>query len=275
MHLVLWEQSADVAEVLRLQLPRFGGCGDLQADGEVGSYTAALFEPYSNRIHCRGFLNYPQEYWDELLRLADGNRLQFCAHAEGEAGIEAILWAAEKSWEQSGRRDQRHRIEHLELPTMNQLARMAKIGMIASVQPAFMEMGGEELAAFREMYGERMERLNPFLSIAKLGVVLAGGSDSPVTPYDPLLGIHCALNHPVAAERLPILEALKMFTSNAAYSGFEENFKGSLEPGKLADLVVLSADPCAVLPQHFRETVRVSQVFCRRGNAIVLCSGAR
>ncbi|HWR41498.1 MAG TPA: amidohydrolase [Patescibacteria group bacterium] len=273
VHLLLWEQSADISEVLRLQLPRFGGCGDLQADGEVGSYTAALLEPYSDRCHCRGLLNYPQEYWDRLLTTATENQLQFCAHAEGDAGIEAVLSAMEKAQEQSGRSGLRHRIEHLELPTMQQLQRMAEAGIIASVQPAFMEMEPKELTAFHAMYGERIARLNPFRSIRQCGVMLAGGSDSPVTEYDPVNGIHCVLNHPIKQQRLPLREALKMFTINAAYSGFEEERKGSIEAGKQADMVVLSVDPYRVPPDRFRDLVQVRQVFVAGKRYLSMMSG--
>lgn len=261
-HLVIWEQSNDVDKVLKLKLPRIGGCGEMQADGELGSCTAALFEPCLNR-NCRcDILNYNQEYWDQLVRKAHQNHLQFAAHAEAEAGIEAVLVAIEKAQAEYPRPDARHRIEHLELPTMDQLDRMAKSGIIASVQPAFLDMSRDEIHDVYEMYGKaRMERFNPLRSIYERGVVLVGGSDSPVTPYDPIFGIHCAVNHPLPQERLPVREALKMFTINAAYSAFEEKEKGTLEDGKLADMVVLSCNPYDVPTEKIYERIKVEYVF--------------
>ena len=262
IHVVLWEQSNDVEKVLKLKLPRIGGCGEMQADGELGSCTAALFEPCLNQ-NCRcDTLNYSQEYWDQLVLKAHKNHLQFAAHAEAEAGIEAVLVAIEKAQIEYPRSDARHRIEHLELPTMDQLDRMAKNGIIASVQPAFLEMSSDEIQDVYEMYGKtRMERFNPLRSIYERGVVLVGGSDSPVTAYDPIFGIHCAVNHPLPQEGLPLKEALKMFTINAAYSAFEEKEKGSLEEGKLADMVILSCNPYDVPIEKIYEIVKVEYAF--------------
>jgi len=262
IHLVIWEQSNDVEKVLKLKLPRIGGCGEMQADGELGSCTAALFEPCLNRDCGCDTLIYSQEYWDELVLKAHQNHLQFAAHAEAEAGIEAVLVAIEKAQIEYPRSDARHRIEHLELPTMDQLDRMAKNGVIASVQPAFLDMSPEEIKDTYEMYGKvRMERFNPLRSIYERGVVLVGGSDSPVTPYDPILGIHCAVNHPLPQERLSVKEAIKMFTINAAYSAFEEKEKGTLEEGKIADMVVVSCDPYDVAIENIYEKIKVEYIF--------------
>ena len=82
------------------------------------------------------------------------------------------------------------------------------------------------------------------------GILMAGGSDSPVTKIDPLSGIEAAATHPHSEERLPVLEAIKLFTINGARFGFEEDQKGSIETGKAADLVVLSEDPCSVPPER-------------------------
>lgn len=262
IHLVIWEQSNNVEKVVKLKLPRIGGCGEMQADGELGSCTAALFEPCLNRDCGCDTLNYSQEYWDQLVRKAHQNHLQFAAHAEAEGGIEAVLTAIEKAQTEYPRSDARHRIEHLELPTMGQLDRMAKSKIIASVQPAFLDMKADEIHDAYEMYGKvRMQRFNPLRSIYERGVVLVGGSDSPVTPYDPIFGIHCAVNHPLPQEQLPLKEALKMFTINAAYSAFEEKEKGTLEEGKLADMVVLSCSPYDVPQEKIYEQIKVEYVF--------------
>ena len=264
IHLLFWEQSDDVESAIKNKLLRIGGCGSMQADGEVGSNTAAIFERKSERLVHRGLLNYSQEHWDHLVLEAHKNRLQFAAHAEGEAGIEAVLSALEKAQRKCKRLDSRHRIEHMELPTLTQLKRMAKLDVLASMQPAFANVAQEDFEKLTEQYGERRMRFfNPMRSVRDLGVKLVGGSDSPVTPYDPLWGMHCALNHPVKEERLSVQEALRMFTICAAYSGFEENEKGTIEEKKLADLVILSKDPFRVAPEQFWQSVKVSAVLVK------------
>jgi hypothetical protein len=152
----------------------------------------------------------------------------------------------EKALHADPRSDHRHRIEHLELPTYNQIERMAKAGIMASMQPAFIPafVGLEDMLIYKGLLGEsRLERVHPYRTILDHGIPISGGSDSPVTPYDPLAGVQAAVNHPNSRERVSLWEALQMFTSTAAWSAFEEGEKGTLEPGKLADMVVLAQDP--------------------------------
>lgn len=264
VHLLFWEQSDDVERAIKNKLLRIGGCGSMQADGEVGSNTAAIFEGNPERLVHRGLLNYSQERWDHLILEAHKNHLQFAAHAEGEAGIEAVLSAMERAQKVYKRTNSRHRIEHMELPTLTQMKRMAKLDVLASMQPAFANIAQEEFEKLTEQYGKsRMRFFNPMRSVRDLGVKLVGGSDSPVTPYDPLWGMHCALNHPVKEERLSVQEVLRMFTICAAYSGFEENEKGTIEERKLADVVVLSKDPFRVSPEQFWQSVKVNAVLVK------------
>lgn len=95
---------------------------------------------------------------------------------------------------------------------------------------------------YQRRFGERWRQVHPHKLALDHGVLIAGGSDSFVTPLYPLLGIHCAVNHPVAEQRVPVAEALRWFTINAAQAAFEELEKGSITPGKLADLAVLGRD---------------------------------
>lgn len=261
VHLVIWSSSNDINKVLELKLPRIGGCGDFMADGENTSHTAAIFEPYNDLLSSKGTLLYPQEYWDKNVLEAHKHNLQFCAHAETDAGIEAVLWAIEKAYSAYPGKNLRHRIEHLEMPTMTQLERMSKIGIIASMQPAFVDIPVSGMDALMKAYGHtRMQRYNPFKSVIEHGVIIAGGSDSPVTPYNPISGIYFAVNHPIKDQRVSVKEAIKMFTVNAAYSAFEENEKGTIEAGKFADLVVLSDDPFKIPPGKLNK-IAVEKVF--------------
>ena len=112
--------------------------------------------------------------------------------------------------------------------------------------PTYEYVWGGPYKLYHERLGENYKRTNPFDQIIREGVLICGGSDCDVTPADPLLGIHAAVNHPVEVHRVPVYEAIKMFTCNGAYSIFEEDKKGTLEVGKLADIVILDSDILSV-----------------------------
>ena len=167
-----------------------------------------------------------------------------------------MLHAYERALRILPRNDHRHRIEHFEIPTENQLERVAKAGILVDMQPAFLPVfffrgGGERYEAF---FGRaRLKRIHPYRTMLSHGILMAGGSDSPVTKIDPLLGIQAAANHLHSEERLSALEAIKLFTINGAKFAFEEDQKGSIETGKRADLVILSEDPCSVALERIRK----------------------
>jgi predicted amidohydrolase YtcJ len=146
------------------------------------------------------------------------------------------------------RRDHRHRIEHFEMPFGNQVRRAAAAGIAAAVQPMFLFLGGEDtFDNIRSLLGEhRAARWMPLRTLLDCGVRAAGGSDAPITPLHPLRGIQACVCHPNAKERITLYEALRLFTVDAAFVGFEEGTKGSIQVGKLADFTVLSANPYRV-----------------------------
>ncbi len=170
---------------------------------------------------------------------------QVSIHAESERCIEQVLWAYEKVLEKYPRKDHRHRIEHYEVPSIKQIKRAARLGVVLAMQPTFIpSCEGPNLDYYRAILGEeRLKRANAFRSILDEEIIVSGGSDTPVTRMNPLLGIHYCVNHPLIEQRIDIYEAIEMFTINGAKTGFEEDIKGSIEPGKLADFVVLSDDP--------------------------------
>jgi predicted amidohydrolase YtcJ len=117
----------------------------------------------------------------------------------------------------------------------------------------------------------RLKRIHPYRTMLGQGILMAGGSDSPVTKIDPLAGIEAAVNHPHSGERLSVPEAVKLFTINGARFAFEEDQKGSIEPGKAADLVILSEDPCTVAPERIAKipvemTLVNGEIAFRKGN---------
>jgi len=207
------------------------------ADGSLGAGNAALYEPYADR-QSKGKLNYNDKELSELIRLACENNFQVMIHAIGDRAIDSALNAFAKN---NIDKEERYRIEHFELASEAQIERAYKIGIIASMQPNFLQWdltGGLYEARLGK---ERASRICPYKKVIEKGVILAFGSDC--MPLAPLLGIHCAVNAPYELQRLSVEEAIRCYTLNSAYAAFEEDIKGSIEEGKLADLVVLSEDP--------------------------------
>ena len=140
---------------------------------------------------------------------------------------------------------------------------MAKAGIIAAMQPAFFPYLMQDQTFYEQMLGpSRHKRLHPYRTILDAGVVICGGSDSPVTPYTPLAGIQAAVCHPYAPERVTIDEAIRMFTTAAAYSVFEENERGSLKPGMKAEFIVLDRNPYQVEPQDISK-INIEKIFAK------------
>jgi predicted amidohydrolase YtcJ len=238
-----------------------GGC--ICADGAFEAHTAALFEPYADEPDNYGTLTFSQQTMDEFILEANRAGLQVAVHCESERSIEQVLWAMEKALRDFPRTDHRHRIEHLELPTANQITRMAKAGIMASMQPAFLPafVGQKSLELYEPLLGKaRLRWVHPYRTILDHGIPISGGSDSPVTSYDPLAGIQAAINHPNVEERVTLHEAIEMFTSVAAWSAFEEKEKGTIESGKSADLVVLDNDPFKVGVDSI-SSIKIEMVF--------------
>ena len=251
LKVIPYYQTMVTKEVLDLGLPRIGGC--ICADGAFESHTAALFEPYADEPDNYGTLTYSQQEMTGFILQAHRAGLQVAIHCEGDRAIEQVLSAYEKALRDLPRDDHRHRVEHFEIPTENQVERVARAGIMIAMQPSFLPAfffrGGVE--RYEAFFGRpRLKRIHPYRTMISQGIFIAGGSDSPVTPIDPLAGIEAAATHPHPDERIPALEAIKMFTLNGARFAFEENEKGTIEVGKAADLVVLSENPCNILPSR-------------------------
>lgn len=263
-------QTTNVDKVIKKGLKRIGGC--IFIDGSFGSRTAALSEPYWDDKQNMGRLYFGQEEIDSFVSSAHKSGLQIAVHAIGDRAIEQILSSYEKVLEQYPAGDHRHRIEHFEIPTSDQINRAARLGLILSMQPAYEYFWGGEGRMYDVRLGpDRRKRTNPLKTLLNKGLTIAGGSDSDVTPMDPLLGIHGAVNHPNPEERISPYEALKMFTINGAKGVFQEDIKGSIEVNKYADLVLLNASPLDVDAENIKE-IEV-ELTIKEGN--ILFSGKR
>ncbi|MHA1581495.1 MAG: amidohydrolase [Candidatus Baldrarchaeia archaeon] len=224
----------------------------LMADGSIGARTAALMEPYNDDPSNKGMILIEEDDLAEIIKKANENGLQVAAHAIGDRAIETLLNAFEKASKGINIKNRRHRIEHLELPTEDQIDRMRKLGLIASMQPNFVAEWGMPNGMYEQRFGkERWRRNNPFKLVLEKGVVLAFGSDC--MPFGPIYGIWSAVNHPVEESRLSVEEALRAYTRGSAYAAFEEEIKGSIEIGKLADMTVLTKNPFKTSPKNIRD----------------------
>ena len=224
------------------------------ADGSLGARTAALHEPYSDDPATKGMMLYAQEELNELVAKAHKAHLQLAIHAIGDQTIDMVLTALEKALEETPRKDHRHRIEHASVLNEALIRRMKRLEVIASIQPHFVI---SDFWVVDRVGPTRARWVYPFKTLLQDGIQVAGGSDCPVEPINPLLGIYAAVaREALPQERITVDDALRVYTVNGAYASFEENVKGSIEEGKLADFVVLSHDPLTI-PSSKIKDIRV------------------
>jgi predicted amidohydrolase YtcJ len=222
------------------------GGGLIFADGYLASKTAALLQPYNNNPASKGKLLCTQEEMnrsaEEIVKIG----LQLIIHAVGDRAVDAALTTIETT-----EKSRRNRVEQAAVINENLLERMKKLKVIVSVQPRVVASEFSVWSAIEHIGAERAKWLFPVKTLLREGVRVVGGSDCPMEPLNPLLGMQTAVTREVfPEERITVDEALRMYTVDAAYSSNEENVKGSVETGKLADLAVLSRNPLSVAPSE-------------------------
>jgi hypothetical protein len=228
------------------------GGGLIFADGYLASRTAALFQPYSDNPASRGKLLCPREEMCRLTEEIAKAGLQLVIHAVGDRAVDEALTTIETTG-----KGHRNRIEQAAVVNEELLERMKKLKVIVSVQPRVVASEFSVWSAVEHLGLERAKWLFPVKTLLREGVRVVGGSDCPMEPLNPLLGVQTAVTRKVfPEEQITADEALRMYTVDAAYSSNEENVKGSVETGKLADLAVLSGDPRSVPPSEI-ESVSV------------------
>jgi predicted amidohydrolase YtcJ len=198
-----------------------------------------------------GHLNPPREELNRQVLEAHRDGYQLAIHAVQPSTVEAAIAALENARRQMPRKNTRHRIEHCAECPPALLERLEKAGALVVTQPPFIYYSGERYLAL--VPPERQPWLYRFKSFLESGIVTAGSSDSPIAPVNPLAGIYAAVTRQAISgqsvrpeECISARQALEMYTVNAAYASFEEGIKGSLTPGKLADMALLSDDPLQV-----------------------------
>jgi len=224
------------------------------ADGAISARTAAVAEPYLDRPDYRGELAINREELHRIIMEGYPRGHRFCVHANGETAINMVLDTIGKAQEKYPRRDPRNRIIHCTVVTPEVIARIKLLGVLPTIFGPYAYYHGDKiLPAFG---AERLERMFAARSFIDAGIKVAAHSDHPASPYPPLMGIHSLVNRksangqPIgASQKISVMEALKLYTINAAYHTFEEDILGSIEIGKLADMVVLGKDILTVPPE--------------------------
>lgn len=233
----------------------------LLTDGSLGGRTAALAAAYADAPGDCGIPIFSREELELLVGTAHAAGMQVAAHAIGDGAIEMVLDAYKTAQEKYPRRDPRFRVIHASLARPDLLERFRAQGVVADIQPAFVP---SDYPFIEERLGhKRADWAYCWKEFVKRGISLGGGSDCPVETHDPLQGLHAALTRQDTAgnpsggwrpeQRLSLEEALQIYTLGSAYCTFEEQSKGSITPGKLADLVVLSHDIGRIEPNAIKD----------------------
>ena len=250
----------DVSVAKKKGLPRIGGCFESALDGCYGSHDAAMNEPYVDEEGGNGVLYYSDEKVTAHCIEANRAGLQIEMHAIGDAAFDQATRCLKAALDDCPRADHRHGIIHACLPTEEGIRICAEYGIHFPMQTSFIGWPQEPDAYLASIMGEeRASRLNPLRTYWDAGIMISAGSDAPCTEPDPILWMERACNHSVPSERLTIREALRMCTYNGAWVCFDEKERGSLEVGKVADMVILSANPYECPKEKLGE-LRVEQL---------------
>ncbi len=227
-------------------------------DGAISARTAAVSEPYLHRPDFYGVMSTTRENAEKILTEAYEAGYRISAHANGDRAIAMYLDIMDKLQEEYPREDPRNRDIHCTVMTPELVDRIRELGILPTIFGAYPYYHGDKLLpAFGE---ERLERMFAARSLLDAGIRVAAHSDHSASPFPPLMGIHALVNRttkggrPVGrSQRITVMEALRLYTINAAYQQLDEERLGSIEEGKLADMVVLGEDILTVPPESIIE----------------------
>ena len=258
-----WEKLADVVkrDGRGDDWVRWGGVKGL-VDGSLGSRTALFREPYANDASSHGINRTPPDKLRALVDGADGAGLQVAVHAIGDEANDLILNIFADTARKHGARDRRFRIEHVQHILASDIPRLAQQNVIASMQPYHAIDDGRWAVA--PLGPKRLAGSWAFRSLLDAKARVTFGSDWPVAPMEPLLGVQAAVlrqtidganpNGWVPEQKIRVDEALTAYTATNAYAGFQDDRLGTIEPGKIADLVVLDTDLLSVAPDRINKS---------------------
>ncbi len=230
------------------------GAVKIFSDGSIGGRTALLSEPYYDAPNTKGMAIHSQEEFNEITQEARKRNMPIAVHAIGDGGAEITIRAMEAFPVQQVSR-YRDRLIHAQVIRRDQIERLKKLQAVVDIQPRFV---ASDFPWVIERVGKaRYDCLYPWKTLLKSGIPCGGGSDAPIEPLDPLLGIHAAVtrrkpeeknNGYIEKEKLSIAEAVRLFTFGSAQTATEETERGSIEVGKYADLTVLDKDLLKIEP---------------------------
>jgi predicted amidohydrolase YtcJ len=234
-------------------------------DGVVESHTAAMLTPYSDDPKLSGKTLWDPTIYKQMVAELDKRGIQIFTHAIGDRSVRLTLDAYENAAKVNATSDRRHRIEHIETITAEDIPRFGNLGVIASFQPLHAYPNDDTLNVWAHNVGpERVQRAWSWRSVENSGGALAFGSDWPVVTLNPWPGVQNALTRQTAEgnppggfvpkERISLEDAIRGYTLGAAFAGHREKTEGSLEPGKLADLIILGNDLFRIEPTQIEKT---------------------
>ena len=258
MQMRVFMQTMDVKKATKRKLTRIGGCFEAALDGCFGSMDAALLAPYEG-TEDTGVLYYSDEAVTEFCKKANRAGLQISIHAIGDRAFAQAVYALKAALDDYPRDNHRHSIIHACLPTEEGIAICQQYDILLPVQSAFINWAQEPDAYLEEILGDRAAKLNPLATFVDHDILLCAGSDGPCTDPDPIQWMHKACNHSIAGQSLTVQQALRMCTYNGYYATFDEVERGSLEVGKIADMVILSDNPYQI-PTDRLDTLQVEQL---------------
>jgi len=227
------------------------------ADGGMSSRTAAIHGSYPVPPYGSGIMYFTPDELTAMVAEFDARGLQVCIHAQGDRAIETVLGTYAAVLDGHSRNPLRHRIKHGGSLFAPLAARAASLGIVVAAQPGMLSILGD---GFAEALPERSDELYAYASWRRTGIRVAGSSDAPVITADPMVGMRDAVLRRTSAgrvlgpgERLTVRDALALYTTEAAFAMQREHEIGSLEPGKLADFVILDRNPLDTAPERITD----------------------
>lgn len=259
----VFPQKFDAEKAVKFKLGRVGGCFQCALDGCFGSTDAALLSPYANDNSNSGVLYYTDEQVTKFCKAANRAGMQIELHAIGDRAFAQAAAALKAALDDYPRDDHRHGIIHACLTTEESRKICADYHIQLPMQVSFDNWRQEPAEYTERILGrERNTALNPVRTMKDLGCTIGFGSDGPCTDPNPIVWLYKAVNHSNPNERVSIQDALRMSTYNGYWISFDEQERGSLETGKVADMVILSHNPYKLAPEELMK-LRVEQTILR------------
>ncbi len=254
IHLRLYPQIRSVEEASKIfkvmGRRRIGGCGAWAIDGAVGAKTAAFYEAYQGGDSCGQLYNTYENIMKDI-QSAHQNGCQVTSHVIGTRGIDQLVKAYDNL--EKDKNLLRHRIDHFEFPTPEAVKKaVLQNNLLIVPQPGFFWMDEtiKGMGTYRKyLSSQTINRSLPLKTIVRMGGIICGSSDSPVQSLNPFLQIHGMVNYPIEKERLSVYEAFRSYTYNGAWATFEEESRGTLKKGKLADFIIMLQNPFEIPPE--------------------------